>query len=105
MLADQNVVVRYAAQRVSVGLARFAPIAGCGPRWGRDLQHHSVSVVVPCQHPFGMAPGRELGLERICVKLIVPKHVIKLAVVNLVEGSAQRIGCCITSTPATGPKG
>src|SRR5260370_32278785 len=51
-----------------------------------------------------MARGRELGLDRITIKLIVPDHVKELAVVYLVEGGAQRIGGRIAGTPSTLPK-
>src|SRR5260370_29476769 len=51
-----------------------------------------------------MARGRELGLDRITIKLIAPEHVKELAVVHLVESGAQRIGGRIAGTPATLPK-
>src|SRR5271163_4786239 len=39
-----------------------------------------------------MALGRVLADNGISVELVVPKHVIKLAGVDLVEGGSQRIG-------------
>src|ERR1043166_9623646 len=104
MLAHQDVVVGAfavlgdAPERVAVLLARKLLASRARPVGRRDLQHEPLAVLVPGEHALGMRPGR-LAERRalagrdvgIVVELVVPQNVEVLAVVDLVEGGAERV--------------
>jgi hypothetical protein len=52
VLAELDVVVFHAAQRVAVGLPRALLISGPRPGRGGDLHDDGVARVIPSQHPF-----------------------------------------------------
>ena len=52
MLADQDVVVSDAAQRVAVSASWMAPTSGCRPRRSRHLQNQPFACIVPDQRPL-----------------------------------------------------
>ena len=91
MLAHQNIVVLYASERVSIGLARTVGAARAWPGWRGDLHYEAVAVRVPGQHALGVAVRLPLGLRGVAIELVVPQHIEECSVIHLAERSSHRI--------------
>ena len=80
--------------------------AGGRPRRRGDLHREAVALIVPGDHTLGMAPRRTTFLvatvdRGIVIELIVPDHIVKRAVVDLVESGADRIGVSVAGADAS----
>src|SRR5450759_2061394 len=92
MLAGKQVVV--AAADAAERIARLALDAACArsrPGRRRHLHHKSLAGIVPGQQSLRMGPRRVIGTDGIAVELVVPDHIIEIAVIDLIEGGADRI--------------
>ena len=91
MLAHQNVVIFDAAERVAIVFTRVLRAAGTRPRGCENLHHHSVPLVIPREHSFGMTLGPSLRIYRISIELVIPYNIGKMTVIYFVESRPHRV--------------